>query len=205
MSRPGTGALGTYRPGTSLLHRAPAGAKLLGLAGLLLVLALVRSPLGVAAGAGLLAVLAALARIGVRPLLAQARPLRWVLLVLAAFQVWSAGPVTALVVVGSILVAALLAGIVLLTTPTQALLDALVAGLRPFRRLGVDPERAGLVLALTIRAIPVVSGLAQDVVEARRARGVERSARAFAVPLVIRSVRYADRLGEALAARGVGD
>jgi biotin transport system permease protein len=61
------------------------------------------------------------------------------------------------------------------------------------------------VLALTIRAIPVVSGLAQDVVEARRARGVERSARAFAVPLVIRSVRYADRLGEALAARGVGD
>ncbi|WP_233153429.1 energy-coupling factor transporter transmembrane component T [Kineosporia sp. R_H_3] len=205
MSRPGAGVLGTYRPGTSPLHRAPAGGKLLGLAGLLLVLAVVRSPLGVAAGAALLAVLAAVARVGVRPLLAQARPLRWVLLVLAAFQVWSAGPVTALVVVGSILVAALLAGLVLLTTPTQALLDALVAGLRPFRRVGVDPERAGLVLALTIRAIPVVSGLAQDVVDARRARGVERSARAFAVPLVIRSVRYADRLGEALAARGVGD
>jgi biotin transport system permease protein len=204
VSRP-TGGLGTYRPGTSPLHRAPAGGKLLGLTALLLVLALVRSPLGVAVGAVLVGVLAAVARVGVRPLLAQARPLRWVLALLAAFQLWSAGPVTAFVVVGSIFVAALLAGLVLLTTPTQALLDALVAGLRPLRPLGVDPERAGLVLALTIRAIPVVSGLAQDVVEARRARGVERSARAFAVPLVIRSVRYADRLGEALAARGVGD
>lgn len=192
-------------PGSSVLHRAPAGPKVGGLVVLLGLLAVVRTPAGVAAGLGVVAVLTLVSRVGVRRVLAQAWPLRWVLLVLAAVQVWTAGVAAAVAVVGSIVVAVLLAGLLTLTTTTQALLDALVRGLAVLRPVGVDPERAGLLLALTIRAVPVVSGLAHDVVQARRARGVERSARAFAVPLVIRSVRYADRLGEALAARGVGD
>jgi biotin transport system permease protein len=53
--------------------------------------------------------------------------------------------------------------------------------------------------------VPVLTGLAAEVRQARRARGAGRSVRAFAVPLVIRTVRYADRLGEALIARGVDD
>lgn len=197
--------LGTYVPGSSPLHRLPAGPKLVALAVLLAALAAVRTPAGVAAGAALVVVLAVVSRVGLRAVLDQARPLRWVVLVLGALQVWVAGPVTALVVVGWIVVAALLAGLVLLTTPTQAVLDALVAGLRPLRRFGVDPDRAGLVLSLAVRSIPVVARLADEVAQARRARGVERSLRAFAVPLVLRTVRHADRMGEALAARGVGD
>jgi biotin transport system permease protein len=197
--------VGTYVPGTSPLHRLPAGVKLAALAVLLVALATVRTPASVATGAVLVVVLAVVSRVGVRTVLAQARPLRWVVLVLGALQVWVAGPVTALVVVGWIVVAALLAGLVLLTTPTQAVLDAMVAGLRPLRRFGVDPDRAGLVLSLAVRSIPVVARLADEVAQARRARGVERSLRAFAVPLVLRTVRHADRIGEALAARGVGD
>jgi biotin transport system permease protein len=112
---------------------------------------------------------------------------------------------TAVVVTGSLLLAVAAAGLVTLTTRTQDLLDAVVAALRPLRRVGVDPERVGLLLALTIRSVPVLVGLAGDVRDARRARGAERSVRAFAVPLVIRAVRHADRLGEALAARGVDD
>ena len=196
---------GTYVAGASALHRVPAGPKVAALMVLLALLALVRTPLGVAVGFAVVAVLTLVSRVGARRVLAQAWPLRWVLAVLAAVQVWSADVTAAAVVVGSIVVAVMLAGLLTLTTTTQALLDALVRGLRVLRPLGVDPERAGLVLALAIRAVPVVGGLARDVVEARRARGVERSVRAFAVPLVVRSVRYADRLGEALAARGVGD
>ena len=62
-----------------------------------------------------------------------------------------------------------------------------------------------LVLALAVRSVPVLVGLAADVRQARAARGAERSVRAFAVPFVIRALRHADRLGEALAARGVDD
>lgn len=206
MSGPaGPALLGGYVPGTSVLHRAPAGAKLAGLAVLLAALAAARTPVGVGAGAVVALGLAVLARVGARPVLAQVWPLRWVVVVLGALQLWVAGPVTALVVVGWIVVAALLAGLLLVTTPTQAVLDALVGALRPLRRFGVDPERAGLVLSLAVRSIPVVARLAEEVSQARRARGAERSVRAFAVPLVLRTVRYADRMGEALAARGVGD
>ena len=76
---------------------------------------------------------------------------------------------------------------------------------RPLRRVGVEPERVGLLLALGIRSVPVVVGLAQEVREAQLARGLATSPTAFAVPLVVRSLRHADRLGEALVARGVDD
>ena len=109
------------------------------------------------------------------------------------------------VVAGSLLLAVAAAGVVTLTTRTGDLLDAVVRVLRPLRRVGVDPDRVGLVLALTIRTVPVLVSLGEEVRDARRARGAERSVRAFAVPLVIRAVRHADRLGEALAARGVDD
>jgi biotin transport system permease protein len=44
------------------------------------------------------------------------------------------------------------------TTRTTALVDALVALLRPLRPLGVDPDRVALLLALSVRAVPVPSG-----------------------------------------------
>ncbi|HEX2361852.1 MAG TPA: energy-coupling factor transporter transmembrane component T, partial [Jiangellaceae bacterium] len=65
--------------------------------------------------------------------------------------------------------------------------------------------RVALVLALAIRAVPVVAGLASEVRDAQRARGIAADPRSFAVPFVVRSLRHADALGEALAARGLDD
>jgi biotin transport system permease protein len=197
--------IGLYVPGTSPVHRAPAGLKLALLVAGLAVLGIWRTPLVTAAGLAVLAVVAALSRVGLRPVLAQVRPVLWIVVVVFAAQVWLADLRTAVVVVGSMVLAVAAAGVVTLTTRTQDLLDAVVFVLRPLRRLGVDPDRVGLVLALTIRSVPVLVGLAEEVRDARKARGAERSLRAFAVPFVVRSVRHADRLGEALAARGVDD
>lgn len=197
--------IGDCRPGTSPLHRAPAGAKLAGLAVFLVVLAALRSRVVVTGALVVVVGLAVLGRVGVRPLLAQVRPVLWFTVLLAAFQWWAAGPWTAVVVTGSFVLAVAAAGLVTLTTRTQDLLDAVVATLKPLRRLGVDPQRVGLVLTLAVRTVPVMAHLAQQVHQARIARGVSRSPRALVVPLVIRAVRHADRLGEALAARGVDD
>lgn len=197
--------IGLYVPGTSVLHRLRPGVKLGALALALLGLGFFRTPQVVLAGLVLVAALTVTAGVGVRTVAVQLRPVVPALLVVGALQVWLAGPRSALVVVGSIAVAVAAAGLVTLTTRTTDLLDALVSGLRPARRLGVDPERVALVLALAVRAVPVLAGLAHEVREARAARGAERSLRAFAVPFVVRSLRYADRLGEALAARGVDD
>ena len=80
-----------------------------------------------------------------------------------------------MVVVGVLALLVLLAALVTLTTRTTDLVDALVAACRPLRLLGVDPERVGLMLALGIRCVPVVVGLAEDVRDAQRARGLTRA------------------------------
>lgn len=197
--------LGVYRPGDSVVHRVPAGWKLLALLVLGAASVLVDSAWGVAAGAALVAVGYAVAGLGPRETWRQVRPLVWVLALVAVFHVLVSGWERALVVVGVIALLVLAAGLVTLTTPTQDLLDVIVRVLGPLRRVGVDPERVGLLLALSLRSVPVVIGLAEEVRDAQRARGLGASPRAFAVPLVIRALRHADTLGEALVARGVDD
>jgi biotin transport system permease protein len=197
--------IGLYVPGNSVVHHAPAGGKLAALALLLLVLGVVPGMWPVVAGAVIVILVAALSRVGLPAVAAQIRPLLWVLVPVAAFQVWLAGPAAAARVAGGLLVAVAAAGLVTLTTRTEALLEALVSLLRPLRRLRMNPDRVALVLALAVRSVPLLAGLAAEVREARAARGAERSVRAFAVPFVIRALRHADRLGEALAARGVDD
>jgi biotin transport system permease protein len=187
------------------LHRLPAGAKLsvLVLAGVGSVF--LRRPWEVAV---VLAVVGALyLGAGLSPATVgrQLRPLLWIGLVTAAFHLVVNGWQRAVVVVGVIGALVLLAALVTLTTRTTDLVAAVVGAARPLRRLGVDPERFGLTVALAIRCVPVVVGLAHEVRDAQRARGLTASPRAFAVPLIVRSLRHADALGEALAARGLDD
>lgn len=196
--------IGLYRPGTSWVHRCPAGVKLAALLLGTTALVLARTSAAVAVGALVVLVASALAQLSPSALAAQVWPLRWFVLVLAPFQWWQGGWAAVVVVVGTLLVTVAGAGLVTLTTRVTALLDVLVTLLRPVRRL-VDPERVALVLALTIRAVPVLADTFAQARDARRARGLERSPRALLVPLVLRTLRHADRLGEALAARGVDD
>lgn len=194
-----------FVPGSSVLHRAPAVAKLAGLLVLSTALVALRSPAAVATCAVLVVLAYLLAGLGVRAVVGQVWPLRWVVVLLVPFQWWTAGWRAAVVVVGTLLVAVAAAGLVTLTTRVTDMLDALTSALRPLRWLGVDPERVALLLSLTIRAIPVIAGTLAETRDARRARGLERSTRALVTPLVVRTVRHADRVGDALAARGLDD
>jgi biotin transport system permease protein len=191
--------------GVSVVHRARPGVKIALLAAGMAVVLGVRTPPVVGLGAAVTVAVAAVARIPAGVLGRQLRPALLFALTVGALQTWSDGPVAGLTAAGALLVAVAAAAVVTLTTSTQELLDTVVAAARPLRRVGVDPERVGLTLALAVTSLPVVARLAGDVQQARKARGAERSARALAVPLVIRTVRHADRLGEALRARGVDD
>ena len=135
----------------------------------------------------------------------QVRPLVWIVGFVAVFHVVLSGWERAAVFVGVIVSLVLLAALVTLTTRTTDMVEAVVRALGPFHRLGVSPDRVGLLLALGIRSVPVVVGLAEEVRDAQRARGLSASPRAFAVPLIVRSLRHADALGDALVARGADD
>jgi biotin transport system permease protein len=196
--------MNTYVAGTSWLHRLPAAAKLIGLLVLLTATLLLRSPVAVVGAAVMTVALYASAGL-LRGVAAQVRPMRWLVLGLLALQTLTAGWVTAVVVTGQLVVAVVLAGLVTLTTRVVELLDVFEHMLRPLRRIGVDAERVALMLALAIRTVPVVAGLAEEVRDAQRSRGGTVSPRSFAVPFVVRSLRHADAVGEALAARGLDD
>ena len=198
-------ALGLYVPGNSVLHRARAGHKLLAMLAAGAGSVFLDEVWQVAVGLLVVVVGYLVAGLPVRTALAQLRPLVWVAGLAAVVHVVVNGWELAVVVIGVLAALVLLAALVTLTTRTTAMVDALVAACRPLRVVGVDPERVGLVLALGVRSVPVVVGLAEEVREAQQARGLTASPRAFAVPLIVRSLRHADALGEALVARGVED
>ncbi|MDV3222081.1 energy-coupling factor transporter transmembrane protein EcfT [Intrasporangium sp.] len=197
--------LAVYVARDSVVHRLPAGAKLA-----LLVLAAVgtltlRRAWHVAVALLVIAVLYAAARIPWRTAVGQVRPLAWFVVALGAFQVAVAGWERAVVVVGGMLGLILLAALVSLTTRTTAIVDVMVRALQPLRRVGIDPERVGLLVALGIRSVAVIVELAGEVRQAQLARGASSSPLAFVAPLVVRTLRHADRLSDALVARGVDD
>lgn len=196
--------IGLYRPGSSLLHRAPAGVKLLVLAVVVTMIVLLRSPWQLAVAAAVIAGGFAVARVPARVAFAQLWPLRWLLVVTAVFQTIFAGPERAVMVCGTLLVTVAAAALVTLTTRVTAMLDLCRRLLHPFRRW-VDADRVGLLLALTIRCVPLLSTVVSEVSAARKARGQGFSMRAVAAPVVVRALRTADEMGAALIARGVDD
>lgn len=197
--------IGIFQPGHSLVHRAPAGVKLLALLAFTTFLLVFHSPEGMAIGLFLVLVAYSLAAYCPPMLIRQVWPLKWIVVVLFPFQWWLAGWQAAVVVVGTLLLAVAAAGLVSLTTRTTDMLAVIQWVIQPLRYVHVDPERVALLLTTTIRVVPVITDLVHDVRDARRARGMERSVRAYVTPVVVRTVGYAERLGEAMVARGVDD
>lgn len=189
--------------GSSWLHRRSAATKLAALPILAIAVVSIPWPWLIGVSAIAVVVLFRVAGFGAATLWRQVRPLRWIVLILVLFQGLTRDWETATLVTGKLVITVALASLLTLTTRTTDLLDVLERMLGRVPR--VDAERVALVFALTLRAIPVVAGLATDVRDAQRARGAGTDIRAYGVPLVVRSLRYSDALGEALVARGFDD
>ena len=198
--------LSVYHTGRSILHRAPAGQKIFWL-----FVYLVGSAIGATVPwqAGVVATIAiicfAVARI---PALLALRQMLAPSLLLLAFAVllwWQRDFPTALTYFVVILSAVAMATLLTLTTTIGELMDAVEAGLRPLGKIGLPVETISLLVALTIRLIPLTALTVNEVLDARKARGASRSVLAFGVPVIVRSLLRARRLGEALKSRGVGN
>jgi biotin transport system permease protein len=193
-----------YRPGASLLHRAPVRVKLALLAAVALLLSLLPQD-AVSIGVALLGVggLYLLAGFSPRVVGVELWRIRWLVLVLGVALAVFVSPLSAWISTGRVIALLLLAGLLTSTTRMADLLDALHRMLRPLRRIGVDADAVAMTLSLTLTMIPVVAGFADRVRDAQRARGVRLGVRAV-VPLLVLALRHADDVGDALVARGIG-
>lgn len=197
--------LGVYQPGSTVLHRLPVWVKVLSLGALSLTIVLVRD---VRAAVGFLAlalVVAAIGKVALRTLARSTRGILVIAVIASALQWWAAGPDKAAETLLDLISLALLALTVTATTPVNAILDSLIRGIGPLRRVGVDPERVALTIGLAIQAIPGTVALALETRDAARARGLGSHPRAYLTPFVIRVVARAHETGDALHARGIGD
>ncbi|MDF2508883.1 MAG: hypothetical protein K0Q52_2742 [Microbacterium sp.] len=193
-----------YRPGSSVLHRAPAGFKLAILAVAALALSLYPHD-AVSIAVSLVAVLAlyGLGGIPLRVALAEAWRLRWIIVALAVALVLFVSPLAAWISTGRVVTILLLASLLTLTTRMTNLVAVLQRILLPLRRFGLDAAVVALTISLTITTVPVIAGFAERVREAERARDVRLGVRAV-VPLLVLALRHADDVGDALVARGLG-
>ena len=202
-----TGAilLGRYRPGNTLLHRLPPGAKFLGLLLAGIGLVLVHSPYLAVGAAAVAAGLVMWVGGGVRTVLTTLRGLLVVAVLLGGWLVWHSGWSQAVDTVGDLVALVLAAAALLISTAVNDMLDTIARLARPLRVFGVDPERVSLAFSLMIRAIPSTLEAAEQSRQAALARGLGSDPRARLIPLAIRVVAQAKATGDALHARGIGD
>lgn len=196
---------GLYVPGDSVFHRLGAGPKYLILLVLTLPAAILRDwRLALACLAIALGLLTAcrigLARAWRLPVLV------WIVVtMLLGYHLLAETPGRGVSAAAVFLTAIYLSRLLTSTTPGGALVDALIAGMRPLRIFGVSPERTGLAIAVMLRSIPVLLDTFGQVRQAAMARGREHNWFALVTPVVIRAVGHAQATGAALAARGLGE
>ncbi|MFT8358136.1 energy-coupling factor transporter transmembrane component T family protein [Bifidobacterium aquikefiri] len=197
-----------YIPGRSLLHRCPAGWKLLALFATGAVLAYPDLPVWIT---GLLATACVLlycfSELGLRICFRQLWTSRWIITFTFVAQVWFKPMQETAVITLRITAIVLFAALITLTTPLSEIFANVVRMLHPFQRFGVDTDRIGVAVSLGISVIPIISASMKTVHEASQARGVHAGIllgiQAWAVPLMVLVLKQADELADSLDARGI--
>lgn len=194
---------GLYVPGQSWLHRQRAFLKLLALFSLGVVLVTIDQLLLL--GGALVAIAMAfvfVAELGSGYLWRATRLLvPWLIIIIIA-QAWLADVESGLRIVARLVCLVWAAALVTHTTRLSEMSDVFANIFRFMKPVGVSPDRIAFLCALTIRLVPALFDTLQQVREAQRARGIERVYGAAFVPVLIRVMKQADTMSDALVARG---
>jgi biotin transport system permease protein len=202
--------LALYVPRAGVVHRLPAGAKLLALAALAVALFALPTP-AAAAGVllGVLAVGLLVARLPVAVLARQARAVLWWLVLLLAVHALTTDLRTGAHVALRLLTLVLAAAVVTATTRVSEMVAVVERVCAPLRLVGVRPARIGLVVTLALRFIPVLVERADRIRAAQAARGGSprgvRALRTTVAALLVQVLQMAHDVSEALDARGADD
>ena len=202
--------LALYVPRGGVVHRLPAGVKLLCLAVLAVALfALPTLPAAGAALAGVLVVGLVGARLPVAVLARQAQAVRWWLVALLVVHALTTDWLTGVHVALRLLTLVLAAAVVTATTRVSEMVAVVERLCAPLRLVGVRPARVGLVVAMALRFIPVLVERADRIRAAQAARGGSprgvRALRTTVAPLLVQVLQMAHDVSEALDARGADD
>nr|WP_246878966.1 energy-coupling factor transporter transmembrane component T [Thalassospira sp. ER-Se-21-Dark] len=183
------------------MHRAAAGTKILAMVALGTGVFLIPDWPVVAFVLATVLLLYPASGFGPRIMCAQIKPILWLLVIFFAVQLWLNDRQAGLLVITRIAAIVMFAALVTLTTRTSDLLASLERAMQPLRPIGVHPEKVSLAISMVLRFIPVIAQVAHEIRDAQRARGLDRSIVAMVVPLIIRTLKMADDVADAIDAR----
>ena len=222
-------SLGQFYPVESPLHALDPRAKILAVALLVLGAFLVRSIAGLLLVTLALAFLVLVARIPPGTFLRVLRPVLFIVVLTASFQVlfsreggilfeWGilevheGGLQMGFLLALRILLLVSAAGLLTATTAPVSLTDGIEDLLSPLKKLRFPAHEVAMMMTIALRFIPTLQEEAQKILKAQAARGSDasdgglvRRVRAMVpvlVPLTIGAFRRADELAEAMESRG---
>lgn len=94
------------------------------------------------------------------------------------------------------------ANLVTMTTRLEDMMAVVERLLSPLARLGLNTRALGLAVAMVIRFVPVLTAKGRALIESWRGRSARRPGLAVVPPLLLLAADDAERVAEALRARG---
>lgn len=188
--------------GDSWIHRLSAGLKLM-----LLILAgwglmWVSQPEWLLLALVIVLMLFRIARVPMRGVWQRARLMVWFLLLIGAYVAWAQGWLAAAAAMLRLAAMVMFGLLVTLTTSLSAMMDVVSRLLKPLERLGLlRAERVALAFGMTLRMVPELYSQWNQIREAQAARGLESHPIAMIVPMLVRTLKRADEMAEAIDAR----
>ncbi|WP_025900174.1 energy-coupling factor transporter transmembrane component T family protein [Sneathiella glossodoripedis] len=189
-----------YYPSGSIVHRLSAGVKLAALIIFGTLIFTVEDLAGLGFCGVFLVAFFCIAQIPLRVAYRQLKPALFLLLLIFIAQYFMVGFEIAVFVVVRFSILILAAGLVTVTTRVSEMVEAIEAGLRPLAKW-VAIEKVSLAITLAIRFIPVLGEIVHEVRDAQKVRGMDRNIIAVLLPTIIRTLKMATEVAEALDAR----
>ena len=184
-------------------HRWPAGVKLALLCLWTAALFQMSNPLWLAVAAlALLAVIASCGGTFLTSALRLLRPLWPFVVIVGLWHLWLrdlSGGATILIRMGATIAAA---NLVTMTTRLSDMIAVITRLTAPLARIGLQPATLALAIALMIRFIPVMLQRLDQIRDAFRARSAGKAGWRILTPALLAALDDADRVAEALRARG---
>lgn len=204
-----------YMSKRTWLHGQPAGRKLLALALASLGMVMVSSPMLVIGALALVASMYfSLGSPGRVRLMESLQALVWLIGFIAGAQLLIAGIrdelshdllVSVGVSMAKLVALVLLAELVSITTPLQALMDAMLPLLRPLRAVGLSPKRLSLAIGLIIRLFSLQRRSWLQLRQSWAARSGLKPGLRIVAPSLRLGLQHADHMARALRARAASD
>ncbi len=196
--------IGLYIPKDTFIHRLSPRIKLLFLTVCGTTIIMVSSISFLGLFLLFVALFYRVAKISFKTVIEQFKSMGLLLVLLFVFQTIFNSWLTGVEVILRLVILFSLSSLISFTTKVSDMVDAIEAGLQPFCCFGINPSKVSMVISMAIRFIPLLSEKFNEVREAQQARGLNTNIVALAIPLIIRTIRMASEIAEALEARSYG-